>query len=202
MQSQAQFVRHLLRLDRYDVIVWIQEMGTFYFSLTKSINDAPAEVEEDSNELSSTDSSEETSNESDYEDRWEYVQGGYHPVKLVQVLKNRYLVTRKLGGGTFSTVWMCWDQVHKRFVAVKIVKSSKASAKVALLEIEMHNRVRQSAPRHRNSRRIIELLDHFRTCGVNGIRKFSCSKRELCCLSNRCMPGVWARGSGSSFSPQ
>lgn len=37
------------------------------------------------------------------------VIGGYHPVKIGDLFKERYHVVRKLGWGHFSTVWLCWD---------------------------------------------------------------------------------------------
>lgn len=40
----------------------------------------------------------------------DYRVGGYHPVKLGDVIReNRYQIKRKLGWGHFSTVWMALD---------------------------------------------------------------------------------------------
>lgn len=43
------------------------------------------------------------------EEEEEYKKGGYHPVKIGNVFKNRYKVQYKLGWGHFSTVWYCTD---------------------------------------------------------------------------------------------
>ena len=39
-----------------------------------------------------------------------YVPGGYHPVHLGDVIKNRYRILRKLGNGRFATVWLARDE--------------------------------------------------------------------------------------------
>lgn len=41
----------------------------------------------------------------------EYVVGGYHPVHLGDVFKKRYRIIRKLGNGSFSTVWLAKDDM-------------------------------------------------------------------------------------------
>lgn len=40
----------------------------------------------------------------------EYKKGGYHPVHIGDVFKERYVVVKKLGWGYFSTVWLCYDK--------------------------------------------------------------------------------------------
>lgn len=43
------------------------------------------------------------------EDINKYKFGGYHPLSIFDVLLDRYSAILKLGFGTFSTVWLCWD---------------------------------------------------------------------------------------------
>ena len=43
------------------------------------------------------------------EDPARYFPGGYHPVRLDDVLTDRYRVKRKLGFGLYSTVWLAED---------------------------------------------------------------------------------------------
>ena len=50
-----------------------------------------------------------SSEDEEQEDSSDYCKGGYHPVKIGDLFLNRYHVTRKLGWGHFSTVWLCWD---------------------------------------------------------------------------------------------
>ena len=41
-----------------------------------------------------------------------YRAGGYHPIQVGEVLRSgRYFVLRKLGYGSYSTVWLARDQV-------------------------------------------------------------------------------------------
>jgi len=43
----------------------------------------------------------------------EYTPGGYHPVRLGDRLRDdRYLVLRKLGYGSYSTVWLARDREY------------------------------------------------------------------------------------------
>lgn len=44
------------------------------------------------------------------ESKEDYRLGGYHPIRINEVLKGRYIVVHKLGWGYFSTVWLCWDK--------------------------------------------------------------------------------------------
>ncbi len=50
-----------------------------------------------------------------------YHPGGYHPVHLQDVFNARYRVIRKLGYGSFSTVWLAVDQ---QLVSPSVVASA------------------------------------------------------------------------------
>lgn len=54
-----------------------------------------------------------------------YRRGGYHPILVGDKLgeSERFTVARKLGYGTFGTVWMCWDRESKRLRAVKVMQA-------------------------------------------------------------------------------
>ncbi|KAJ3442373.1 srsf protein kinase [Anaeramoeba flamelloides] len=82
----------------------------------------------------------------------EYGKGGYHPVKIGEIYKKRYKVLTKIGWGYFSTVWLAEDIKYggksvriksgeilkpQKYVALKIVKSSKIFAQVAIDEIKL-----------------------------------------------------------------
>lgn len=62
-----------------------------------------------SNETIEDDDEAFSSEDEEQEDSSDYCKGGYHPVKIGDLFLNRYHVTRKLGWGHFSTVWLCWD---------------------------------------------------------------------------------------------
>ena len=60
------------------------------------------------------------------EDVEKYKPGGFHPVEIGDRIgpSDRYLITRKLGYGGFSTVWLAQDTLEKNFVSIKILKAS------------------------------------------------------------------------------
>ena len=65
-------------------------------------------------------------------------------------------------------VWLCWDTVGKRFVALKIVKSAEHYTEAALDEVKLLKAVRESDSNDRHSQRIVQMLDSFSVTGVNG----------------------------------
>uniref|UniRef100_T1ILN7 non-specific serine/threonine protein kinase n=1 Tax=Strigamia maritima TaxID=126957 RepID=T1ILN7_STRMM len=94
------------------------------------------------------------------EDPRMYCEGGYHPVKIGDIYRKRYIVVRKLGWGAFSTVWLCWDLKNLRYKALKIVRSDVSVKEASRSEIKML----KSA----NSIKVVKLLDNFKISGVNG----------------------------------
>ncbi|KAA1083726.1 hypothetical protein PGT21_005226 [Puccinia graminis f. sp. tritici] len=97
------------------------------------------------------------------------VPGGNHSVNIGdQFHDNRYKVVRKLGWGSFSTVWLAHDQQLDRHVALKIVKSAKDFTETAELEIKLHQRVSSANPDHLGYHHMAILLDHFTHEGPNG----------------------------------
>ncbi|XP_076801436.1 SRSF protein kinase 3-like [Clavelina lepadiformis] len=108
------------------------------------------------------------SDDDEQEDPADYCKGGYHPVKIGDLFNIRYHVVRKLGWGHFSTVWLCWDMKNKRFVAMKVVKSAPHYTETALDEIKLLKSVRDSDPADSNRDKCVQLLDDFKTHGMNG----------------------------------
>lgn len=109
-----------------------------------------------------------TSEEEEQENREDYCKGGYHPVKIGDLFLNRYHVTRKLGWGHFSTVWLCWDLEDKRYVALKIVKSAPHFTETAKDEIKILKAVRDGDPANPKRNKTVQLLNDFKISGVNG----------------------------------
>uniref|UniRef100_A0A6B2EII2 non-specific serine/threonine protein kinase n=1 Tax=Phlebotomus kandelakii TaxID=1109342 RepID=A0A6B2EII2_9DIPT len=109
-----------------------------------------------------------TSEEEEQESREDYCKGGYHPVKIGDLFQERYHVTRKLGWGHFSTVWLCWDLKDKRYVALKIVKSAPHFTETAKDEIKILKAVRDSDPADPFRNKTVQLLNDFKISGVNG----------------------------------
>ncbi|GAB6033469.1 hypothetical protein CHUAL_013354 [Chamberlinius hualienensis] len=108
------------------------------------------------------------SDDDEQEDPKDYCKGGYHPVKIGDLFSNRYHVVRKLGWGHFSTVWLCWDLINKRFVALKAVKSASHYTETALDEIKLLKCVRDSDSLDPKRDKVVQLLDDFKISGVNG----------------------------------
>lgn len=121
-----------------------------------------------SNETIEQDDDEYASDDEEQEDSADYCRGGYHPVKIGDLFLNRYHVTRKLGWGHFSTVWLCWDLDDKRFVALKVVKSAPHFTETALDEIKILKAVRDSDPVDPKRNKTVQLLNDFKISGVNG----------------------------------
>lgn len=66
----------------------------------------------------------------------EYCRGGYHPVMIGNTFNGKYHVVQKLGHGTFSTIWLAYDDQNRRYVALKIstaLTRSKASDETQIL---------------------------------------------------------------------
>ncbi|KAM3877944.1 SRSF protein kinase 3-like [Diretmus argenteus] len=98
----------------------------------------------------------------------DYCIGGYCPVEIGEIFTDRYQVVKKLGWGHFSTVWLCWDMVKRRFVALKVVKSAPTFTETALDEIKLLKCVRDSDPKDPKREKVVQLIDDFRISGVNG----------------------------------
>jgi len=122
---------------------------------------APEDEDDDEEEILGSDDDEQ-------EAPSDYVKGGYHPVKIGDLFHNRYHVVRKLGWGHFSTVWLCWDLMEKKFVALKVVKSAAHYTETALDEIKLLKCVRETDGTNPFRERTVQLLDDFKISGING----------------------------------
>lgn len=66
----------------------------------------------------------------------DYVEGGYHPVKVGDTFKEgKYVVLRRLGAGAFATVWLVEDTRGGGQWALKVMKSNYT--RMARDEIDM-----------------------------------------------------------------
>ncbi|KAJ6244956.1 hypothetical protein M0813_20661 [Anaeramoeba flamelloides] len=136
-----------------------------------------------------------SSNEDDEEDKYqngnlnfvnkenpdEYCKGGYNPTKVGDIFKERYKALIKIGWGYFSTVWLVEDLKYggkmvrtkagkivmkEKYLALKIVKSSKIFAQVAIDEIKILFKCAMNDPEDKFN--IVRLTDHFTHKGPNG----------------------------------
>ncbi|KHG12495.1 Serine/threonine-protein kinase SRPK [Gossypium arboreum] len=97
----------------------------------------------------------------------DYRRGGYHAVRIGDTFRNGcYVVQSKLGWGHFSTVWLAWDTLRSRYVALKIQKSTQHYTEAAMDEIKI---LKQIAEGDRDDKKcVVKLLDHFKHSGPNG----------------------------------
>ncbi|PKA52280.1 Serine/threonine-protein kinase AFC2 [Apostasia shenzhenica] len=117
-------------------------------------------MEEEARSVSSNYTSEDEGTE-------DYRRGGYHAVRVGDSFKQgTYVVQSKLGWGHFSTVWLAWDTVHSRYVALKVQKSARHYTEAAMDEIKI---LKQIADGDLDDNRcVVKLLDHFKHSGPNG----------------------------------
>ncbi|BAT90480.1 hypothetical protein LR48_Vigan08g143900 [Vigna angularis] len=97
----------------------------------------------------------------------DYRRGGYHAVRIGDAFNNgRYVVQSKLGWGHFSTVWLAWDTLISRFVALKIQKSAQHYTEAAMDEIKILKQIAEGDLDDKKC--VVKLLDHFKHSGPNG----------------------------------
>ena len=146
-----------------------EEHGSASIRETRSYSNKVDPCHSSSNETIEDDEEEYfSSDEEEQEDPGDYCKGGYHPVRIGDLFQGRYHVTRKLGWGHFSTVWLCWDLVDKLFVAMKVVKSASHFTETALDEIKLLRTVRDSDVNDPKRNKTVQLLNDFKISGVNG----------------------------------
>lgn len=97
----------------------------------------------------------------------DYRPGGYHPVVLGDVFNHQYKVIRKLGEGSYSTVWLAHDLNNSRYVALKMLVSEVSESTT---ELRILRHIIEYAPEE-GSRYITRLLDEFEHRGPNGLHK-------------------------------
>ncbi|MCL7041404.1 hypothetical protein MKW94_023170 [Papaver nudicaule] len=97
----------------------------------------------------------------------DYRRGGYHTVQIGDAFKSgRYVIQSKLGWGHFSTVWLAWDTLNSRYVALKVQKSAQHYTEAAMDEIKILKQIAEGDPDDKNS--VVKLLDNFKHSGPNG----------------------------------
>ncbi|KAM5443391.1 hypothetical protein MferCBS31731_001712 [Microsporum ferrugineum] len=92
-----------------------------------------------------------------------YKPGGYHPILLGDILHGRYEVVQKLGFGTYSTVWLTYDQKRSAYVAIKV-----CTADAPLQEVEILRTLTKNQTNHPGLPILPVILDDFELQGPNG----------------------------------
>jgi serine/threonine-protein kinase SRPK3 len=95
-----------------------------------------------------------------------YKPGGYHPIMIGDILRNRYHIVDKLGHGGYSTVWLARDTCSKRYVAVKVGIADAPSDETKILQaLGQHH---ASSCEHPGRDAIPLPFDEFELSGPNG----------------------------------
>ncbi|KAL6228627.1 hypothetical protein BDW75DRAFT_226578 [Aspergillus navahoensis] len=98
----------------------------------------------------------------------DYHPGGYHPVVLGDVFKGgQYKVIRKLGEGSYSTVWLAHDQKSRGYVALKILVSEITES---TNELQILHHITETTPADA-AQYVTRLLGEFTHHGPNGVHK-------------------------------
>lgn len=77
-----------------------------------------------------------------------------------EVLKNRYLIIKKLGYGSFSSVWMAYDIETKKLVAIKIINPD--DIKEGILEIKIFEKLKKLENTY-----LLTMLDYFQVKAIH-----------------------------------
>ncbi|KAI3329013.1 serine/threonine-protein kinase SRPK3 [Xylariaceae sp. AK1471] len=93
-----------------------------------------------------------------------YRPGGFHPVHFGDILHDRYRVIRKLGYGSYATVWLAEDSILSAYVALKIHAANVNISNE--LSIQLHLIANSSHNPYSNF--VLLLSDSFMLRGPNG----------------------------------
>ncbi|KAJ5907020.1 uncharacterized protein N7473_003936 [Penicillium subrubescens] len=100
------------------------------------------------------------------EDLEYYEKGGYHPVKIGDILHEKYRIVHKLGFGTYGTIWLAVDQTSRQFVAIKVGRAEHSNPLEATSIKGLQHTITFDTSTIRSV--IPPLLDNFDIDGPNG----------------------------------
>ncbi|GAW18733.1 hypothetical protein ANO14919_082150 [Xylariales sp. No.14919] len=99
----------------------------------------------------------------------DYRASRYYPVRIGEVIRDRYQVVGKLGFGATSTVWLARDLSGRRHVALKLFIHSASMGGQLDNELNMYKRMKERGSRFHPGRSAVrELLDSFDVEGPDG----------------------------------
>ncbi|EHK25855.1 serine threonine protein kinase, CMGC group [Trichoderma virens Gv29-8] len=101
----------------------------------------------------------------------DYIASRYYPVRIGEVLRDRYQIVGKLGFGASSTVWLARDLDDRRHVALKLFINSQSMGEQLDHELSMYKRISKSSSRHPGRGAVRELLDSFDVTGPDGCHR-------------------------------
>ena len=94
-----------------------------------------------------------------------YKPRDYYPVKLGEVLHDRYQTIGKLGYGSASTVWLCRDlQEPQAYVAIKVFINNSRYHR----ELPIYEEINELRTTHEGQQYIRKMYDSFELSGPHG----------------------------------
>lgn len=97
-----------------------------------------------------------------------YIATRYYPVRIGEIIQDRYQVVGKLGFGLSSTVWLARDLDGCRHVALKLYVQSDCLESELDTELDVYRRI-ESAPNHHPGRHAVRsMLDSFELATPSG----------------------------------
>ncbi|KAI1502355.1 serine threonine protein kinase, CMGC group [Biscogniauxia marginata] len=97
-----------------------------------------------------------------------YIASMYYPVRIGEILRDRYQVVGKLGFGVSSTVWLARDLSHRRHVALKLFVQSASIGDQLDDELSVYKRIERGSKNHPGRHAVRTLLDSFDVDGPDG----------------------------------
>ncbi|KAJ0416500.1 kinase-like domain-containing protein [Aspergillus carlsbadensis] len=97
----------------------------------------------------------------------------FYPVRLYEILNNRYQIAAKIGWGTSSTVWLArdlhqWRWLPPRYVAIKVNANNYASQECAEKELRITEHISKANTQHIGRNFVANMLDSFRVSSPGG----------------------------------
>ncbi|KAH7266166.1 kinase-like domain-containing protein [Fusarium solani] len=96
----------------------------------------------------------------------DYIASRYYPVRIGEVLRDRYQIVGKLGFGTTSTVWLARDLESRKHVALKLFVNSESIGEHLDHELSIYKRISKSSTKHPGRDAVREFLDSFDVAGL------------------------------------
>lgn len=129
-----------------------------------------------------------------------YRPGGYHPIRVGDVIDDRYDVVFKLGFGGYSTTWLVWDRHTAENVALKVAVAyadPRESEILAFLEMD-----EETTLKHPGRALVLPVLDRFILSSPNGAHACYTTTAAMCCLRQAKMYGMFPVQSARSLAAQ
>ncbi|TQB70632.1 hypothetical protein MPDQ_000250 [Monascus purpureus] len=95
----------------------------------------------------------------------DYLEERYYPVRIGEVFNSQYQVITKLGFGSSSTVWLCRDLCHRRYLIMKV----HVRAKGQLPEVVISKHLQAMHSTHGGEKYVRLILDAFEIPGPYGV---------------------------------